>query len=171
MFKSLVLSMSLLSAFSVMSAGKQVGSSLNLKEDIAVTDIPAEVMQVILQARPGFSLLQAEKEFKHGHVYIDVEGLDTNGNEIEFDMLKQNGKWQIVEIQRDLVLAQCPAEVVQALTNVHPQINPKRIIESEQTSGEVIYEFYTVDQAGKEAKFEVKYANGQAELLESEWQH
>ncbi|EWH08256.1 putative alginate lyase [Catenovulum agarivorans DS-2] len=171
MYKSVLIGVSLAITSLTAAAGQQVGATLNHKQSLALADIPAGVIKQIAAVRPKFVAKEAEKEFKHGKVYIDVEGLDQYGNEIEFDMLQQDGTWKIVEIQRDLEMSQCPDSVVIALTKAHPDIQPKRIIESEQATGEIIYEFYTVDSAGQEAKYEVKLANGTAELLNQEWQH
>ncbi|WAJ72158.1 hypothetical protein [Catenovulum adriaticum] len=155
----------------------KIGASLNKKVELSIAELPQQVTDVINQARPGFVVKEAEKEYKHGNVYIDVEGLDKDGNEIEFDLLKQNNRWQIVEIQRDLTLKQTPDIVVAALKSEQPNIQPKRIIESEQVTGKqanrvIIYEFYTVNpSSGDEKKFEVKLSAGKAELLKHEWQH
>ena len=146
---------------------KQVGASLHKKYEIELSDIPASAMAAILKIKPDFVAKEAEKELKHGNHYLDIEGVDNNGNEVEFDMLQQDGLWQVVEIQRDLTIEQCPAAVV----NVLPKITAKRIIESDQTNGIVIYEFYTVAADGTEKKYEVKLENNQAELLTKEWQH
>ncbi|WP_017445291.1 hypothetical protein [Gayadomonas joobiniege] len=150
---------------------EQIGASLHEKVELTLEEIPAQAKEVIKQARPGFTPKEAEKEFKHGNTYIDIEGLDKNGNEIEFDMMLRDGQWEIVEIQRDLRIQETPQKVVEALQAKYPNIKAKRIIESEQTTGEVIYEFYTRDDSGNEAKYEVKLENGNAEFLEQEWQH
>ena len=151
----------------VSAAENKVGSSLNQKYEIELSAIPAGAMAAILKLKPDFIAQEAEKELKHGHHYLDIEGLDAFGNEIEFDMLQTDGDWQVVEVQRDLSLSQCPQPVLDVL----PQIIPKRIIESDQTDGIVIYEFYTVAADGTESKYEVKLENGNAELLTSEWRH
>jgi len=137
------------------------------KEKVALADVPDAVMSVILSANPQFVMKEAEKESKHGNTYYDVEGLDANGNEIEFDMLLGNdGTWSIAEIQRDLNLEQCPDMVV-ALYQEKVGIAPARIIESDQGDGVVIYEFYT-RESGKEKKYEIKLS---AQLLDKEWTH
>lgn len=145
----------------------KVGASLNKKYDVALSAIPENAMSEILKIKPGFIAKEVEKELKHGKTYLDIEGLDAAGNEVEFDMLQQGGAWKVVEIQRDLTLAQCPKAVLDVL----PKISPKRIIESDQTTGVVVYEFYTVANNGDEGKYEVKYENGKAELLTKEWSH
>ena len=145
----------------------KVGSSLNEKYEIELSKIPASAMSAILKFKPGFVAKEAEKELKHGNSYLDIEGIDKAGNEVEFDMLQKNGTWQVVEIQRDLTLSQCPKIVLAVL----PKITPKRIIESDQTNGIVVYEFYAVATDGDETKYEVKVENNKAELLMKEWTH
>lgn len=144
-----------------------VGSTLHKKEQVDLADVPKAVLSVIHSANPEFKMSEAEKEFKHGNTYYDVEGVDGNGNEIEFDMLLGgDGTWSIAEIQRDLTLDQCPKMVVD-LYQSKVGVEPARIIESDQGDGTVIYEFYT-READKEKKYEIKLS---ARLLEKEWTH
>ena len=44
-----------------------VGSSLHQKQELAVSDIPAEVIQTINAARPNVNITGAEKELQHGN--------------------------------------------------------------------------------------------------------
>ncbi|TYK67015.1 hypothetical protein [Colwellia echini] len=158
----------LLSTSTLVNAGdNKIGASLNQKQELALVEIPASAMATILENHPDFIAQEAEMELKHGKTYLDIEGIGQTGKEIEFDMLLKDGTWQIVEIQRDLVILQCPEMVL----NVLPDISPQRIIESDQTNGIVIYEFYTVDENNKEGKYEVKVENNQAVLLTKEWTH
>ncbi|WP_143871985.1 PepSY-like domain-containing protein [Catenovulum sediminis] len=150
---------------------QEVGSSLHQKYKLELDEIPSKVLEAIRNKRAGFTVQEAEKELKHGKTYIDVEGIDDQGNEIEFDLLQVDGQWEIVEVQRDLTLEQCPAGVITTFKKHVPEVLPKRIIESEQTNGAIIYEFYVVDKQGQEAKYEVKLENGETEFLTSEWQH
>lgn len=158
------------SASSVYAAhhGQAVGSTLNQKENVDLAKVPAQVLSVIKKARPDFKAMEAEKELKHGNTYFDIEGLDGNGNEIEFDMLLgKDGTWTIAEIQRDLNMSQLPEPVAKLFQSKVPNTEPARIIESDQGDGVVVYEFYTRTK-GKEKKYEIKLA---VELLEKEWQH
>lgn len=148
----------------------KVGSTLNKKVEINVADIPADVLSVVMEAQPDFTIKEVEKEFKHGKTYFDIEGEKADGSEIEFDLLLVGDTWKIMEIQRDLTLHQCPKEVVAAYQE-KTNFSPQRIIESKQTSGEVIYEFYSTLTNGKEVKHEVKFHQGKAEVLETEWEH
>lgn len=129
--------------------------------------MPKAVISVIQAAMPRFKMSEAEKELKHGNTYYDIEGVDGNGIEIEFDMLLgSDGKWSIAEIQRDLTLDQCPKIVIDVYQK-QVGVEPARIIESDQDDGTVIYVFYT-READKEKKVEIKLS---AELLKKEWTH
>ncbi|MBW8189844.1 hypothetical protein K0504_02255 [Neiella marina] len=46
-----------------------------------------------------------------------------------------------------------------------------RIIESDQRTGIVIYEFYIVLADGTEERKQVKFESDQATLLDHQWQH
>jgi len=147
---------------------KPIGHSLHKKEEVALKDVPKSVFEVIKKARPGFKPSEAEKEIKHGNTYFDVEGVDVEGNEIEFDMLLgKDGSWSIAEIQRDLTIEQVPEPVVKIFKSKVVKASPKRIIESDQGNGVTIYEFYTKEN-GKEHKYEVKLS---VEMLKDEWTH
>ena len=150
---------------------QEVGASLSEKYELAVSDIPAEVLNVINEARPGVNVTGAEKELKHGNTYIDVETLDDEGNEIEFDMLLDGDDWKIAEIQRDLALSELPEVVESLFTSEANGMKPARIIESDQGDGIIIYEFYLVSNEGLETKKEVKFSGGEAEILKEEWKH
>ena len=157
---------SLLMASVAANAG-DVGSTLHKKEEVELADVPKAIISVIKKASPQFKMGEAEKELKHGNTYYDIEGVDGNGNEIEFDMLLgEDGSWSIAEIQRDLTLEQCPKMVVD-LYQSKVGVEPARIIESDQGDGTIIYEFYT-SESGKEKKYEIKLS---AQLLEKEWTH
>ena len=148
----------------------KIGSTLNKKVEINIADIPAEVLTVIKRDQPDFTVKEAEKEFKHGKVYFDVEGEKSDGSEIEFDLLLVNNEWKIMEVQRDVTLQECPKAVIAAYhSNVDSK--PQRIIESKQNTGEVIYEFYSRFKNGSEVKHEIKFWQGKAEILDVEWEH
>ena len=148
--------------------GEDVGSTLHSKVAVPLDKVPASVVSVIKKDHPKFKMLEAEKELKHGNTYYDIEGLDAQGNEIEFDMLlAKDGTWSIAEIQRDLTLKQVPERVVNVFRGEVPTLKPARIIESDQGGGVIIYEFFTQEK-DKERKYEVKLS---VELLEKEWTH
>ncbi len=149
----------------------KIGATLNEKVELALTEIPEQAMQTIRELHPGFVVAEAEKEFKHDKVYLDIEG-ELDGREIEFDMLQTETGWAIVEVQRDLVWEQLPPNVAVALSQNAPDFAPKRIIESQQYGTDItVYEFYAVDADGTESRKEVKLEAGVASVLEQEWQH
>lgn len=150
---------------------QQIGASLNQKFSLPLSEVPKQALEEVLKLQPDFIPAEAEQELKHGHTYIDLEGTKADGSEVEFDMLLKDGQWQVMEMQRDLTLEQCPSIVVAALQQGAPEFAPKRIIESDQLTGVVVYEFYTVHADGSEERKEVKLENGLAELLTEEWRH
>jgi len=149
----------------------KIGSTLNEKVALDVSQIPASAMKEIKAIKPNFVVGEAEKEFKHGNVYLDVEG-EADGKEIEFDMLQTESGWKVVEVQRDLTWEQLPKDVAKALKTGSPDFEPKRIIESVQHGTDItIYEFYAVDASGKESRKEVKVEDGVTSVLDEEWTH
>lgn len=149
----------------------KVGSTLNKKVALDVGQIPASAMSEIKAIKPGFAVKEAEREFKHGNVYLDIEG-EADGAEIEFDMLQTESGWKVVEVQRDLTWVSVPEDVAEALKADSPGFMPKRIIESVQYGTDItIYEFYAVDADGKESRTEVKVEKGVASVLDEEWTH
>ena len=161
----------LLTSHLVYSGPTEVGASLHQKHELEISDVPTEVINTINKARPGLTITGAEKELKHGNTYIDVETLDKEGNEIEFDMLLDNGAWKIAEIQRDLAFTDTPDAVQAEFTTKLAKLVPVRIIESDQGDGTIIYEFFTISEKKLESKHEIKFAQGKAQLLKDEWQH
>ena len=155
----------------VYGGAAEVGSSLHQKYELAINEVPAEVIAEINKLHPDVTITGAEKELKHGNTYIDVEALEKNGNEIEFDMLLEEQGWEIAEIQRDLTFKQVPVAVQTEFKNRLPELTPARIIESDQGDGTVIYEFFTISKEKSEAKHEIKFLRGEAQLLENEWKH
>lgn len=153
------------------SMEESVGSSLHNKQELAINDIPTNVIKIIKEARPNVKIIGAEKELKHGNTYIDVEALTQSGDDIEFDMLLKDGDWRIAEIQRDLAFNQLPKSVQDKYTTELANADASRIIESDQGDGTVIYEFYVVTKQGIESKHEIKLANGETQLLTEEWAH
>ncbi|MDO6748149.1 hypothetical protein [Gilvimarinus sp. 1_MG-2023] len=156
---------------SAVAGQSDVGSDLYQKQEITSESVPAQALEEIQKLAPGFVLKEAEKESKHGNQYLDLEGVTAAGAEIEFDMLlNEQGLWQVVEIQRDLTLADCP-EPVQAVYAQHfAEQTPQRIIESKQMDGVIVYEFYFVE-GEKTHKNEIKLDGDKATLLEKEWAH
>lgn len=151
---------------------QDIGASLNKKFSVPIADVPAAVLAAVKAKRPAMTVLEAEKELKHNNQYFDIEGTDANGNEIELDLiLTAAGSWEVVEIQRDIQWATVPLAVQHALTAKVSGVSPDRIIESDQDNGTVVYEFYTRNAEGKEAKYEVSLKAGVVQFLTEEWKH
>jgi hypothetical protein len=153
------------------AAAKTVATSG--KSDVALADVPADVLAAARAARPGFTPAEAEAETREGRRYFDIEGTLADGSEIEFDILEEGGRWRVVEIQRDMDLAAAPALVRQAAAAHDAGFTPTRVIESTQTDGGlVIYELFGPkgsDPQGR--KIEIKWDGRKAELLKQEWAH
>lgn len=141
------------------------------KQDVPMNEVPAEVLAVISGAHPDFKPESAEYETRNGNEYFDVEGTGADGLEVEFDMTRIDGKWTIVETQRDIVKDELPGAVAVALSGAYPEFAPDRIIESDQGGGLIIYEFFGEGPDGENTKVEVRFENGEAEVLDEEWEH
>ncbi len=138
------------------------------KEGVDLADVPADVMAVASAAGPGVEFREAEYETRNGKGYWDIEGEGPNG-EIEFDITQVDGRWAVVETQRDIDSALVPADVAAALAESAGAFTPGRIIESIQADGLVIYEFFGADDAT--VKHEVSWDGETATWLEDEWKH
>lgn len=142
------------------------------KSEVAVADVPGEVLAAAIALRPTFTAAEAERETREGRRYFDVGGTLADGSEIEFDIMEENGRWRVVEIQRDLQLSGVPAAVREAARRHDAAFTPGRIIESDQTDGIVIYELFGPrggDPRGR--KVEIKWDGSRAEVLTKEWAH
>jgi len=136
----------------------------------AAADIPEAVRAVVLAARPGMVIAEAELKEREGRRYYDVEGT-LAGAEIELDLLETPAGWQVVEIQRDLPWTAVPAAVRTAADGARAGFVPVRIIESVQAAdGAIIYELFADGQPATPA-LEVRVANGRTEVLKEAWPH
>lgn len=68
------------------------------KDDIALTEVPANIVTIVQNTLPGISLKSAEKEMKDGVVIYELEGSLINGNEYE---IKISEAGTIIEIELD----------------------------------------------------------------------
>lgn len=167
-----IIAIGLVFSICVHAGENKIGATLNEKVELDIAEVPATALSAITAIEPGFEPREAEKEFKHGNNYLDVEGLLNDGREIEFDLLETDDGWQVVEIQRDLSWDQVPQQVAAALLDESPGYHPRRIIESVQHGQDItVYEFYAIDSNGKESRTEVKVEAGSAKVLEQEWMH
>jgi len=143
----------------------------NGKEDVDSADIPASILQLVATHSPGFQPAEVESELRNGRVYYDIEGINAAGAEIEFDITEVDGLWTIVETQRDIEWDAAPAAVQSSLKAAADDFTIRRIIESDQGDGVIIYEFFGAIADYPEEKIEVRYAAGEAEVLTEEWVH
>lgn len=133
------------------------------KRDVPLAKVPAEALAAAAAAQPGFTPAEAQAETRDGRPYFDIGGKLADGSEVEFDIVKQDDRWQVVETQRDIALADAP----QAVRSAAGQFPATRVIESRQSDGLVIYELYDARQA----KLEIKWDGKSAERLTTEWAH
>ena len=133
------------------------------KRDVPLANVPTEVLAAATAAQPGFTPAEAEAETRDGRDYFDIGGKLPNGSEVEFDIVRQDGAWRVVETQRDIALASAPAAVRSAAGD----FAAVRVIESRQDGGLVIYELYDAEQR----KLEIKWDGRSAEKLTKEWAH
>jgi hypothetical protein len=138
------------------------------KQAAALDAVPPAVLAAVHAARPELTVAEAEHEVRDGREYYDVAGTLPDGSELELDLMGRGGAWQVVEIQRDIAVDEVPDAVRSALPSGW---QPRRIIESDQGEGVIIYEFFGPGEGGAELKREVRWADGSAELLEDEWMH
>ena len=142
------------------------------KLEVAIADVPAEVLGAATAARPGFTPKEAESETREGRRYFDVGGTLPDGSEVEFDIVEEGGRWRVVETQRDIEFAAAPEPVRRAAAKQDSAFRPTRVIESSQADGVVIYELFGPaggDPQGR--KLEVKWDGARADILTKEWAH
>ena len=140
------------------------------KTDVAFFDIPAEVLSVATAMRPDLTIGSAETEQRNGITYFDVEGTDEYGAEIELDIMADGDSWKVVEVQRDIAFEVMPGPVQETyLATGLP--DPKRIIESDQTDGRIVFELFSPVADGDDLKTEILWADDEATLLKDEWEH
>jgi hypothetical protein len=142
------------------------------KAEVAIAQVPREVLAAANAARPGFTAQEAERETREGRQYYDIEGKLPDGSEIEFDIMEEQGRWAVVETQRDIAFTTAPRLVREAVTSKDAGFSPGRVIESTQHDGIVIYELFGpqgADPLGR--KVEVKWDGQRAKILTREWAH
>ena len=138
--------------------------------EVAVLDLPPDLLTVVTNAVPGIKIEGAERKERDGRVYYDVEGQRADGTEVELDVLKEATGYSVVEIQRDIPWSEAPELVRSAAAASEKAFEPVRVIESRQTDGSVIYELFAQGMPAKPS-LEVRAADGKAEVLTEEWMH
>jgi hypothetical protein len=133
------------------------------KREVPLAEVPPDVLAAAKAAQPGFEPAEAESETRDGRDYFDIGGRLADGSEVEFDIVRQGTRWQVVETQRDIALAAAP----EAVRGAAGDFRAARVIESRQNDGLVIYELYDADRR----KLEIKWDGKRAEKLTAEWAH
>lgn len=152
------------------SATDSGGGIATTTTEVAVSDLPPDLMTLIDKAVPGIKVEAAERKEREDRVYYDVEGVRPDGTEVELDVLKEATGYSIVEIQRDIPWSEAPDFVRSAAAASPKTFEPVRVIESKQTDGSVIYELFAPGAPAKPS-LEVRVTDGKAEVLKEEWKH
>ncbi len=137
---------------------------------VAVDDMPQSIVDLLKDARPDFKPEEVQKKVRGARTYYDVEGETAEGSEIEFDILMEPGGPKIVEIQRDLLWDDLSEDVQVVAASAAKDVRPERIIESVQSDGSVVFEFFAPG-APSDPAYEVRVVNGEASLLTERWEH
>ena len=146
-------------------------SNAAVTTEVALSDVPQSVKDVVKAARADFQMSEVLKKVRDGRVYYDVEGELPGDVEIEFDVLMTEQGPKIVEIQRDIVWSDVPSnarKVVDVANKGNLEI--VRIIESVQTDNSIIYEVFVAGHSDG-PRFEVQAKAGEVHLLPERWKH
>lgn len=146
-------------------------SNAAVTTEIALSDVPQSVREVVMATRADFEMAEVLKKVRDGRVYYDVEGELPGGEEIEFDVLMTEHGPKVVEIQRDMAWGDVPSnarKVVDAANKDNLEI--VRIIESVQTDQSIIYEVFVAGHSDG-PRFEVQTKAGDVKLLPERWKH
>lgn len=134
-------------------------------DKVEAAAIPPEIAPLAKATIPGMKIAEAERKERDGRVYYDVEGTRPDGSEVELDVLVEDGKYRVVEIQRDIPWASAPPEAVAAARAAGLRFAPVRVIESRETEdGRIIYELFAPNKPAEPA-MEVKMKDGKAAVL------
>jgi hypothetical protein len=133
------------------------------KRDVPLAQVPPEVLAAAAASQPGFVPAEAQAETRDGRDYFDIGGSLADGSEVEFDIVRQGARWEVVETQRDIALARAP----EAVRSAAQGFAAARVIESRQSDGLLIYELYDSSRR----KLEIKWDGKRAERLTAEWAH
>ena len=132
------------------------------------SSVPAEVAAVVSAAVPDITITGGE--LNAGNDQYEVAGTTPNGDEIEVDLVRSNGAWAVLEIQRDVPWSSVPEPVRAAAAAAPNSFEPVRVIESTQAeNGSVVYElFRAANPDGSPSRgpaMEVRWHEENAELI------
>lgn len=133
-------------------------------------ELPPALIAQVLAASPGLTITGAERKEREDRIYFDVAGQRPDGAEIELDVQQIDGRFDIVEIQRDLAFEEMPKPVRALTASALGQARPERIIESVQKDGIAIFELFAPGQPA-EPSAEIRFADGEAQFLTERWPH
>lgn len=132
----------------------------------AATRVPEDIAEVVTAAAPGIAITGGEE----GGDEYEVTGRMPNGDEVELDVVRTNGAWSVLEIQRDVPWASVPEPVRTAAAAAPNAFEPVRVIESRMAAdGSIVYELFTA--AGRDGApargpaMEVRWHEGKAEIV------
>jgi len=158
-------------ALSSCSQSEAPRSNAAITTEIALSDVPQSVSDVVMAARADFEMAEVLKKVRDGRTYYDVEGEVSSGIEIEFDVLMTEHGPKIVEIQRDLAWGDVPQKARTVVDTANTDnLEIVRIIESVQTDDSIIYEIFVTGQSDG-PRFEVQTKDAQVKLLPERWKH
>lgn len=141
------------------------------KVQLALASVPPAVLAAATSAIPGFRATSAETETRDGRRYFDVSGTLPDGREVEFDIMEDAGRWRVVETQQDVDYAIVP-QAVRTASGIDGVFRPMRVIESRQSDGITIYEFFgPKNNDPRGMKVEVRWDGREARRLDQEWAH
>jgi hypothetical protein len=142
-------------------------SETTTSQQSAPSTVPPEIAAVVSATTPGITITNAELDA--GNEY-EVTGTMPNGDEIELDLVRSNGAWTVLEIQRDIAWSSVPEAVRAAATAAPNSFEPVRVIESKQAGdGSVIYELFSAENQdgspGGGPAMEVRWHDGKAAVI------
>ena len=128
----------------------------------------SDIAAAALIAAPGVTITGGE--LNAGGDQYEVTGTLPNGYEIEIDMVRSNGVWTVVEIQRDIVWSSVPEPVRATAVAALDSFEPIRVIESTQAvDGSIVYELFRATEdrilSGGGPDMEVRWHEGSAEVI------
>jgi hypothetical protein len=124
--------------------------------------LPADIEALVSAAAPGITITNGAPDAANEE--YEVTGTMPNGDEVELDLVRSNGSWTVLEIQRDVAWSSVPEPVRAAAAAAPNTFEPVRVIESQQPAdGSVVFELFSPTTRGP--AMEVGWHNGQAEVL------